>query len=223
MRRSVPNVNALMSSSMLCSGFSKSTTWDRAAGPLQHPNTAHTNAHNPRIQRNRLREHGQIIDFLWSSLRFEYAHHETRFSHSPSRKLVANSSTRKKAWKKMFALGQGSQSFKPRPIFQRRSIFPTPLNLPTPLKTVIPSGADRPFLPPSLLRRSRSAKSRNLSSSPREANSSTPHSLIPSPPPLESSTSESPPTSVAIAPQILDPSACNKSAPPDYLASTSCP
>src|ERR1700688_2947629 len=96
MRRSVPNVNALMSSSMLCSGFSKSTTWDRAAGTLQHPNTAHTNAHNPRIHRNRLREHGQIIDFLWSSLRFEYAHHQTRFSHSPSRHMSLTPALEKK-------------------------------------------------------------------------------------------------------------------------------
>src|ERR1700688_2821931 len=117
MRPSVPNANALMSSSMVCSGLSKSTTCDRAAGTLQHPNTAHTSAHNPRSQRNRLREQGQIIDFLWSSLRFEYAHHQTRFSHSPSRNLSLTPALEKKPGKRCppgQRAFQTAQSFKPR-------------------------------------------------------------------------------------------------------------
>ena len=135
-------------------------------------------------------------------------------------------------------LSNPAQSFKSRSIFQiplnlsnptqsfkPHSIFQPPLNLPTPPKTVIPSGAGRFFLPPSILRRSRSAKSRNLSSI--LAKPSHPlhnhHSLSPSPPPLAPSTSESPPTCVAAAPQTLDPSACNKSAPPDSPACKSCP
>src|ERR1700722_18391833 len=134
-----------MSSSIVCSGFSKSTTCDRAAGTLQHPNTAHTSAHNPRSHRNRLREQGQIIDCLWSSLRFEYAHHQTRFSHSPFRNLSLAPALEKKASAKMFT--------RDNPLFHPRRIFPTPpnlptppslstpLNLPTPLRTVIPSGA----------------------------------------------------------------------------------
>src|ERR1700680_515869 len=77
MRPSVPNATALMSSSSVCSGFSKSTTCDRAAETLQHPNTTHTSAHNPRSHRNRLREHGQIIDILWEVLRSE-CHHPGR-------------------------------------------------------------------------------------------------------------------------------------------------
>src|ERR1700688_2821930 len=104
--------------------------------------------------------------------------------------------------------------FSNRPIFQ------------TPLKTVIPSEAGRFFLPPSLLRRSRSAQSRNLSSISREVKPfpiHTHHSLSPSPPPPAPSTSECLPTSAAGALQTLAPWACNKSAPPDYPACKSCP
>src|ERR1700730_13738399 len=119
---------------------------------------------------------------------------------------------------------------------QPHPIFQTPLNLSNTAHLLNPaesfksrskqsfsSGADRFFLPPSLLRRSRSAKSRHLSSIPREGKLSTPPPtpphLSPSPPPLAPSASESPPTSAAVAPQILDPSACNKYAPPDSPAS----
>src|ERR1700730_10900490 len=119
-----------MSSSMVCSGFSKSTTCCRAGGTLQHPNTAHTSAQNPRSHRNRLREHGQIIGCPWSSLRFEYAHHQIQFSTSPAR------------------------------------------------QSLLTPALDRLFLPPSLLRRRRSAQSRNLSSISREA---TPYLSLPLP------------------------------------------
>src|SRR4030081_696077 len=81
MRPSGPNANALISSSMVCRGFSKSTNCALAGGTWQQPNTAHTSAQNPRSHRNRLREHGQIIDFLWDALRSE--------CHHPGRQLVS--------------------------------------------------------------------------------------------------------------------------------------
>jgi hypothetical protein len=78
------------------------------------------------------------------------------------------------------------------------------------------------FVPPSLLRRSRAAQSRNLFSIPREAKPFPFRSFTPSP--LRApSTSESPLASAAIAPQIPDPSAYSTSAPPDSPASKSYP
>src|ERR1700730_14329839 len=122
MRPSVPNANALMSSSTVCSGFSKSTTCDRAAGTLQHPNTAHTSAHNPRSHRNRLREHGQIIDCLWSSLRFEYAHHQL---DSVTHLLATCGQLR-------HLKSLGKDVHPGQPSFQNPPKLPTPLNLSNP-------------------------------------------------------------------------------------------
>ena len=225
---------------------------------MQHPKKTHTSAHTPRSHRYRL-EQKQFTSCLESSLRFEYAHHQTQFNYSPSRKLVANFGTRKSV--DLFTspsvlisrtrlekdVRPGQHSFQPRLIFQSRPIPQTRRNLSnppnlsnpaaifqtlsnpaqsfkprsifqTPLKTVIPSGADRLLLPPSLLRRRRSAQSRNLSSIPREATR-----VSPSLPPLAPSPSEFPPASVAIGLQILDPSACSTCAPPNSPANKSCP
>ena len=209
MRPSVPNANALMSSSIVCSGFSKSTTCDRAAGTLQHPNTAHTSAHNPRSQRNRLREHGQIIDCLWSSLRFEYAHHQTRFSHSPSRNLSPTPALEKKPGKRC-SLGQRAfqthQSFKPR---SKQSSRAEQTDCFFRLRSCEGVGL-----------RSRGISLRSLAK-PRHTCPS--HIFSLSSPPPAPSTSESLPTSAAAALQTLDPWACNKSAPPDSPANKSYP
>ena len=99
-----------------------------------------------------------------------------------------------------------AQSSKPPSIFQPR------------LKTVIPSGAACEGV--GLRRRGISLRSLAQPSHPLPLH--TRHYLSPSPPPLAPSTSESPLTSVAIAPQTLDPWACNKYAQQDSPASTSC-
>jgi hypothetical protein len=210
MRPSGPNANALMSSSMLCSGFSKSTTCDRAAGTLQHPNTAHTNAQKPRSQRNRLREHGQIIDCLWSSLRFEYAHHQTRFSHSPSRNLSLTPALEKNLEKDV---RPGKRSFQ------------TPFNLSNPAQNSH-SERSRPTVSSALAPAKASVCAVEESLLDPARSQAIPlhthHSFIPSPP-LAPSPSEFPPTSVATALQILDPSGCSTCAPPNSPANMSCP
>src|ERR1700686_2361090 len=161
MRPFGPNANALMSSSMVCNGFSRSTNCAPAGGIAQHPKKTHTSAHTPRSHRYRL-EQKQFTSCLESSLRFEYAHHQTQFNYSPSRKLVANFGTRKSVdlyrhftvrFDQPYPPGKrcppgatlfsnSAQSFKPRSSFQPRPIFQPPL------KTVIPSGEARLFLPP---------------------------------------------------------------------------
>jgi len=163
MRPSGPNANALMSSSMVCNGFSRSTSCAPAGGIVQHPKKTHTSAHTPRSHRVRL-EQRQFTSCLESSLRFEYAHHQTQFNYSPSRKLVANFGTRKSVelyrhftvrlisrtrlekdvhsgatlFSNSAHLSNPAQSLKPAAIFPTRLIFQTPPNLSNPAQSFKP-------------------------------------------------------------------------------------